>query len=138
MKYPTGVDNCFQIEELDIGIPYNFELKKPSNVHEVGMVHPQSTHIDTKEGEVYIVDVQTDKEEEITVQSIDFVCSNIEFVIKPYEEIKVYIVEFKTGDYGKSYYLEKDMVEFWTKAAIWKEDELSKLSRTSKAIFKVP
>lgn len=59
------------------------------------------------------------KEEEISRQSTDIlVCSKMEFVTKPYEEIEVYIVEFKTDDERKSYYLEKDKIKIWKKVVV--------------------
>jgi hypothetical protein len=77
----------------------------------------------------------TFEEEEI----LDFiVCSKVDFVIKPYEEIEVYIVEFEMGNEEKSYYMEKSNAKIWRKNATWNKVILSKISRTSKAIFKVP
>ncbi|XP_022847521.1 uncharacterized protein LOC111370040 [Olea europaea var. sylvestris] len=64
MKYLTEPDNCFQIDVIDIGIPYNYELKKPPDIQEANMMHPQSILIDSKEIEVYTVESQTDDEGE--------------------------------------------------------------------------
>ncbi|XP_022867878.1 uncharacterized protein LOC111387542 [Olea europaea var. sylvestris] len=47
-----------------MGIPYNYELKKPPDNQEVDMMHPQSTLTDSKEIEVYSVESQTDDEGE--------------------------------------------------------------------------
>lgn len=47
------------------------------------------------------------------MQPFDLIgCSNIEFVIKSYDKIVVYIVEFELGDEWKLYYSEKDKVKF--------------------------
>ncbi|XP_022889158.1 uncharacterized protein LOC111404605 [Olea europaea var. sylvestris] len=101
MKYPTEPDTCCQIGVIDIGIPYNFELKKPPDIQEVSMMHPQSTLTDSKEIEICIVESQTDDEE-------------------------------------KSHHLEKDRVEVRRINAMQNKTILSKLCRTSRAIFKVP
>lgn len=70
---------------------------------------------------------------------LDFiVCSKVDFVIKHYEEIEVYIVEFELGDEEKSYYMEKSNAKIWRKNATWNKVKLNKLNRTSKATFKVP
>ncbi|XP_022890486.1 uncharacterized protein LOC111405709 [Olea europaea var. sylvestris] len=55
MKYPTEPDTCFQIDVIDIGIPYNYKLKKSPDIQEADIMHPQSTLTDSKEIEVYIV-----------------------------------------------------------------------------------
>lgn len=53
------------------------------------------------------------KEDEINMLPFDFiVCSKFEFVIKLDEEIEVRIVEFKSNDDRKSYYLEKVKLKF--------------------------
>ncbi|XP_022856217.1 uncharacterized protein LOC111377370, partial [Olea europaea var. sylvestris] len=65
MKYLTEPDNCFQIDVIDIGIPYNYELKKPPDIQEPDMMHPQSILTDSKEIEVYTVETQTDDEGEL-------------------------------------------------------------------------
>lgn len=56
------------------------------------------------------------KEDEINIQSLDFVvCPKFEFVIELYEQIEVYIVEFEMGDSEKSYYLERTRLKFGRK-----------------------
>ncbi|XP_022865846.1 uncharacterized protein LOC111385660 [Olea europaea var. sylvestris] len=56
MKYLIEPDNCFQIDVIDIGIPYNYELKKLPDIQEADMMHPQSILTNSKEIEVYTVE----------------------------------------------------------------------------------
>ncbi|XP_022869680.1 uncharacterized protein LOC111389057 [Olea europaea var. sylvestris] len=62
MKYPNEPESCFQIEVLDIGISYNFELKKQPNIHEACIVHSPSVLIDSKEIKTFNVGFHTDEE----------------------------------------------------------------------------
>ncbi|XP_022893977.1 uncharacterized protein LOC111408455 [Olea europaea var. sylvestris] len=88
------------IEVLDIGIPYNFELKKQSNIHEACIVHSPSVLIDSK-------------------------------------EIKAFDVGFHTDEERMTNHLEKDRDEIRRITVVRNKTILSKLCKTSQAIFKV-
>lgn len=74
------------------------------------------------------------KEDGISMERFNF----IDFVIKDDDKIKVFLVEFEASNLGKSYRIQKGKVQFWRMCEIWNKVKLSKRSRTSKSIFKVP
>lgn len=56
-----------------------------------------------------------------------FDCQDIDFLIKPDEKVKAFMVEFILDEIGKSYYMERRNVEFWRSNAEWSKANRIKL-----------
>lgn len=77
--------------------------------------------------------------EEINSYFFDFIdCPKIDFVIKPDEEIQIYIVEVESDGIDKSYYVENGKEDVWRSNEKWTKAKRRKMDKTSKAFFRCP
>jgi hypothetical protein len=78
-------------------------------------------------------------EEKINLHSSNLVdCQDIDFVVKPDEEVEIFIVEFELDGIGESYYMEMGNVEFWRSNEEWNKAKRRKMGKASKAFFRCP
>lgn len=78
-------------------------------------------------------------EDNVNPHSVDFIdCPIIEFVIKPEEKEEVYVDEFKSQAIDISYHIGDGSIKICRSNKEWSKVRRGKLSKASKAFFKIP